>query len=76
MTHDVSDVREHAPDVKSIAECLQAAVDAACPAGGQSRYTEVHVLMLWRKDDDLGVASEIHDLAAIFSETFHCLVEF
>lgn len=71
----MSSVGEHAPDVKSIVERLQAAVDAAAPTRGQSRYTEVHVLMLYWKDDDLGVASEIRDLASIFIKTFHYLVE-
>jgi hypothetical protein len=75
LTHDVSLVGEHAPDIKSVAKRLQAAVEEAWPTRGRSRYTEVHVLMLSWEIDDLDVILELRQLEAIFTASYHYAVE-
>lgn len=68
-------VGEHAPDIKSVAKRLQAAVEEAWPTRGQSRYTEVHVLMISWEYDDLNVSLEIAQLETIFMASYHYAVE-
>jgi hypothetical protein len=74
LTHDVSLVGEHAPDIKSVAKRLQAAVEEAWPTRGQSRYTQAHVLTLSWEDDDLGVLLEIRQIETIFQTSYRYAV--
>ena len=67
---------EHAPDIKSVTQRLQEAVDETWKTRGRSRYKSgVNVLLLHWKDDDLGVTEEIELLRVIFSESYHYSVE-
>jgi hypothetical protein len=68
-------VGEHAASIKSVAKRLQAAVDKAWATRGQSRYSRVHVLMLFWENDDLNVAREIRELEDIFIKSYHYSVE-
>jgi hypothetical protein len=67
----VSLVGEHAQDIKSVAERLQEAVDAAWPTRGHNQYSRVYVLMLYWEEDDLGVAEEVWALQNIFMTSYY-----
>jgi hypothetical protein len=46
------------------------AFDGAFPKTSRPRYTKVKVLLLSWEDDDLGVASELKNLGAVFERAF------
>ncbi|KAL8962147.1 MAG: hypothetical protein Q9193_001414, partial [Seirophora villosa] len=72
-THDISRIDDHVEDVETLGKILNQAVCAAFPRTSQSRYKDVHVLLLSWEDDDLGVATEIADLRRVFDFSYHFL---
>jgi hypothetical protein len=74
-THDTSLMSEHIPRIETFAEDLQAAVNAAWPSRGRSRYSEVYVLLMSWEDDTLGVETEMRLLGKVFSNLYRYEVQ-
>lgn len=74
-THDISSAENHIPDIRKLGADLDAAVQAAWPTRHQSRYSQVHTLLISWVDDDLGVWQEIVTLRTVFEERYHFQVE-
>ncbi|KAL9008736.1 MAG: hypothetical protein Q9173_006169 [Seirophora scorigena] len=70
-THDISRIDHHVKDVETLARVLNQALCAAFPKTSQSRYKQVHVLLLSWEDDDLGVVTEIAELQRVFDFSYH-----
>lgn len=74
-THNVSHVGAHVPDISTVSQLLQSLVDNDWKSRGQSRYSNVHVLLISWVDDDLGVIRELQDLETVFTNSFNYDVE-
>ena len=74
-THDISLVDEHVANIETFASDLREAVEAIWPTWNESRYREVHVLLLSWEDDNLGVKEEIDSLQRVFANFYHFDVE-
>ena len=74
-THDISLVDEHVAKIETFALDLREAVEAVWPTRNESRYKEVHVLLLSWADDNLSVLEEIDNLAHVFKNFYHFDVE-
>ena len=73
-THDTSFSQNHA-DIQKLGDDLNEAVQAAWPKRHDIRYSQVHVLLLSWKDDDLGVAQEIETLRHVFRDMYNFQVQ-
>ena len=69
-THDISLTGSHISDLDTWARILNQTISAAHPRTARSRYTGVDVLLLSWEDDDLGVATEIHELDDVFHHVY------
>src|SRR4051812_10660201 len=70
-THDTSLADSHISSIATFASDLQNAVSAIWPHRHESRYTEVHVLLLSWEADNMGVSSELESLRRIFSDFYY-----
>ena len=70
-THDISSTPYHVKDIKALGDVLNSAATAAFPNRGQSRYKEVHALLLSWEDDNLGVIDEVTELNNVFTDLYH-----
>lgn len=68
-THDISYVDYHVKDLATFGERLTEAANAAFPRG-QSRYKNVHAVLVSWEEDNLGVISEVVELRDVFRHTY------
>ncbi|KAL8818212.1 MAG: hypothetical protein Q9191_007989 [Dirinaria sp. TL-2023a] len=69
-THDISNTPYHVKDIEAFGDILNNAATAAFPNRGQSRYKEVHALLLSWEDDNLGVINEVTELDGVFRDLY------
>jgi hypothetical protein len=70
-TQDITRSENHIPNIQTLGEDLNIAIQAAWPNRNGIRYTNVRVLLLSWEDDDLGVSAEIEPLKRLFKERYY-----
>lgn len=71
-THEITRTELHMPDMSCLVDRLKTAYENR---RNSSHYHRVAALLLQFEDDDLGVASEIRDLAGMFGDTYRFAVD-
>jgi hypothetical protein len=73
-TYDILFSQSHS-DIQKLGNDLNEAVQAARPKRHDIRNSQVHVLLLFWKDDDLGVVLEIKRLRHVFRDMYNFQVQ-